>query len=191
MPNTLKMLVILYRNFVYNPEFLRERSAEEDFINSEIIILGASNQNNIKKVKELYEQTSICKKFNFFTTDLLGAPYIKYAINSFLALKVAFFNQFHELLESSETSLKWEDFASALKFDSRIGKSHLQIPGPDGKKGFGGACFPKDTAALVKFASEANVDLSILEAIIYNNKVRKSYSNKDEEKDQSVNFDFL
>ena len=170
-----------------------ERSAEEDFVNSEIIILGAYNQKNIKKVEELYKQTSICKKFNFFTTDLLGAPYIKYAINSFLALKVAFFNQFYELLESSETSLEWEDFASALKFDSRIGTSHLQIPGPDGKKGFGGACFPKDTAALVKFASEVGIDLSILkEAIIYNNKVRKNYSNKDErEKDQSVNFDFL
>ena len=68
---------------------------------------------------------------------MLGAPYIKYAINSFLALKVAFFNQFHELLESSETSLKWEDFAKRIKFDSRIGKSPLQIPGPDGKKGFG------------------------------------------------------
>jgi UDP-glucose 6-dehydrogenase len=67
------------------------------------------------------------------------------------------------------------------------------VPGPDNKRGFGGACFPKDTAALIRYANEINKDFSILEtAVKYNNNVRKSYKKRDSrEREQGVNYDFF
>ena len=90
LPSTLKEIEIKFQNIVYNPEFLKERSAEEDFVNSEGIILGGKKE-ILTKVKELYKICSVVKKINFYETDLISASFVKYSINSFLALKVAFF----------------------------------------------------------------------------------------------------
>lgn len=191
LPSTLKEIEIKFQNIVYNPEFLKERSAEEDFVNSEGIVLGGKKE-ILSKVKELYKKCSVVKKINFYETDLISASFVKYSINSFLALKVAFFNQLYDLI-SPNNHEDWTNMIKIISHDSRIGNSHLQVPGLDGKRGFGGACFPKDTAALIRYSQELGVDFSILEsAIKYNNKIRTSYKNKDDrEKEQGVNYDFL
>lgn len=191
LPSTLKEIEQSYSNVVYNPEFLKENSAEDDFINSEGIILGGEDK-NINKVKDLYKNCSLVKKLNFLETDIVSASYAKYAINSFLALKVAYFNQLYDLVEL-ENKISWDNLKELISHDSRIGNSHLQVPGPDGRRGFGGACFPKDTAALINLANGLGKDFSILEtAVKYNNIVRKQYEEVGaREKEQGVNFDFL
>ena len=75
---------------------------------------------------------------------------------------------------------EWENFISIISKDTRIGESHMNVPGHDGKLGFGGACFPKDSLALVKLAKNLNIELSVLETVIKsNNKIRKEYLDLD------------
>ncbi len=178
-------------SIVYNPEFLRERNASEDFINSKMIIIAGEEQNQ-QMVKNLYLDNSLCKTKNFILTDVETASLIKYTVNSFLALKVLFFNQVKDIFEQNNSQENWENFINYLSYDQRLGNSHMQVPGPDGKKGFGGACFTKDTAAFVNYSSKVGKEITLLKkAIQINNEIRSSYKNLDpREKDQNVNYDF-
>jgi UDPglucose 6-dehydrogenase len=98
---------------------------------------------------------------------------IKYSINSWLATKVIWFNQLRELYDESGARASWEQFTTMLNEDPRIGDSHMQVPGPDGEKGFGGHCFPKDTKALLYYSKLKSKKLNILEDIIkYNSEYR-------------------
>ena len=74
--------------------------------------------------------------------------------------------------------------------DERIGNSHMDVPGHDGKLGFGGACFPKDTAALLSFSKDINKEFSLLKEVIrINNNIRMQYNEIDErEREQGVNY---
>ena len=81
-------------------------------------------------------------------------------------------NEIYKLAE--KTNCDFGVVAGMVIADNRIGKSHMQIPGPDGEFGFGGMCFPKDTAALLKFAEEQNVELSVLKAAVKKNKLLRS-----------------
>jgi UDPglucose 6-dehydrogenase len=74
---------------------------------------------------------------------------MKYAVNTFLATKVVFMNQ---LLDQYDGD--WNELKSLLKLDRRLGTSHFDVPGPDGERGFGGACFPKDVQAFLEFTSD-------------------------------------
>ena len=64
----------------------------------------------------------------------------------------------------------WEQFTDMLSRDERIGKTHMQVPGPDGEKGFGGHCFPKDTEALLHYANKKNIKMSVLRKAVSTNK---------------------
>ena len=75
---------------------------------------------------------------------------------------------------SKDLHLNWETIASIAKTDSRLGNTHWAVPGPDGKRGFGGACFPKDTEALINIASTTATDMSMLKTAIEKNKKLKS-----------------
>jgi UDPglucose 6-dehydrogenase len=93
---------------------------------------------------------------------------MKYTVNSFLATKVAFFNQLHDLCEAS--GVTYDNVQKLVAHDSRIGDSHMEITQ---ERGFGGHCFPKDTSALLDTASRRNTNLSILaEAVAYNEMIR-------------------
>tara|TARA_B100000242_G_scaffold240671_1_gene180714 strand:+ start:5911 stop:6756 length:846 start_codon:yes stop_codon:yes gene_type:complete len=188
LPNKTEQLEKRFNNLVYNPEFLREKFANEDFKNSKFIILGGQKE-NCEKVKSLYEENSSCHSDKFIFTNSKKASFAKYIINTFLALKVGYFNEVYELLNGNQSD--WAELIEILKLDSRIGDSHMDVPGPDGRKGFGGACFPKDTSAFLNYSLENNSQLSILEAAIKkNNTVRKQYDQLSKrEKDQNVNFD--
>ena len=114
----------------------------------------------------------------------MEASFVKYGINCFLATKVLWFNQFKDLID--DTDSKYNVIVNAIGLDPRIGHSHTQVPGPDGKKGFGGACFPKDTNA---FSTYARGEFSVLDDVIKaNNIYRKEYDLDDREKEQKVNY---
>ena len=82
--------------------------------------------------------------------------------NTFFAAKVSLMNEFYRL--SQKINVDWETALHGFAADQRIGDSHLNVPGPDGKLGFGGACFPKDINALISFSKLHNIDMNILEA---------------------------
>jgi nucleotide sugar dehydrogenase len=191
LPNTIKNLSELCPNFVYNPEFLREKTAKEDFINQTTLILGGP-ANLTKKVSDLYNECTPCKISNLLQTDIVAAALAKYTINSFLASKVIFFNQLKNVFDFSETDESWANFIKIVSSDNRIGNSHMDVPGHDGRYGFGGACFPKDTSALLNLSDSYDQEFSLLKEVIkVNNGIRSKYANMEaREMEQSVSFDF-
>ena len=157
---------------VYNPEFLTEANSLNDFLDPNMQILGGKWR-DCEAVEKIYIRHSSVKVVPTFKTDLITASLLKYTINSWLATKVIFFNELKELFDASSSHSSWEQFTDMLTRDPRIGNSHLQVPGPDGRLGFGGHCFPKDTNALLYYAKLKGVDLSVLkQAIKKNEKIR-------------------
>ena len=188
-PSNLIELEKICDRLVYNPEFLREKNYLEDFKNSTFIILGGNKADN-KKVMNLYENHSLCKSKNFLEMDLKSASLIKYSINSFLASKVIFFNQIKDVFDSTNVEIDWEHFIDCISNDTRIGNSHMMVPGPDGKHGFGGACFPKDLSAFINYAEKIGVDLSLLKNVKnINNAMRKDYDSDHREIEQNITYD--
>ena len=156
------MLVDAFPNksIAFSPEFLRAESAVEDLKNMDLMLIGGDDAcfwwYDVFNVKvEIAEPR-----------ELILA---KYARNSFLALKVAFFNQMYDLCDALD--VEYSAVAHYTTMDERIGDSHSFITE---ERGFGGHCFPKDINALVKTAQRNNVELSILkEAVEYNRRIRK------------------
>tara|TARA_B100001027_G_scaffold201340_1_gene161293 strand:+ start:356 stop:1216 length:861 start_codon:yes stop_codon:yes gene_type:complete len=189
-PNVIEKLKNLSRNIVYNPEFLREKHANYDFENAKILILGGEKE-DCKKVASIYKNHSICKTQNFHIVDLTTASFIKYSINTFLATKVIYFNELFNLFSELGTNDSWQKVIDIISHDERLGSSHMNVPGHDGKRGFGGACFPKDSNALIKFAQSMQIDLSVLKsAVRTNNQIRTTYDDLDDrEKEQNISYD--
>ena len=154
---------------VYNPEFLTEANSNQDFLNPSMQILGG-NWPDCEEVERIYVKHSNVRVVPTFKTDITTASLLKYTINSWLATKVVFFNELKELHSASKSLESWENFVDMLTRDHRIGNSHLQVPGPDNLPGFGGHCFPKDTAALIYYAKKCGVDMSVLSSAIKKNK---------------------
>jgi nucleotide sugar dehydrogenase len=145
-------------NIVFNPEFLTERSAKFDFINQSRFIVGGTWGNAIM-VEHLYkwrfgESTPVIKT-NYATAEL-----IKYMNNCFFATKVSFLNEMYQIAE--KCGANWEEAVEGFVRDGRIGHSHMNVPGPDGKFGFGGSCFPKDVQAMINFADSLGVSSDVL-----------------------------
>jgi UDPglucose 6-dehydrogenase len=190
-PSTLKLCnEINPTKIVYNPEFLTERNANSDFVNPRVLVIGGSDKNT-QFVHEIHQKNSSCADCPVFFTDLISASLVKYTLNTFLATKVLFMNEIYKIHNSLETSSSWHDFTEILKAEGRIGSSHLDVPGPDGRFGFGGACFPKDLSALIKFSENEGENLELLKSVrAINNKIRLGYEDLDSrEKDQNVSFD--
>ena len=160
-PGTTRKLQIRFHNLriVFNPEFLTERSAKLDFINQSRFVLGG-NVIDTTLVAELYKwrfgQHIPVIKTNYETAEL-----IKYMNNTFFATKVSFMNEMK--LVSDEVGANWEHCVEGFSLDGRVGHSHLNVPGPDGKMGYGGSCFPKDIQAMINFMNRMGVSPNVLE----------------------------
>ena len=162
-PGTTSKIQVKYpkMNIVFNPEFLTERSAKYDFINQSRFIVGGS-WGNTMMVENLYkwrfgESTPVIKT-NYQTAEL-----IKYMNNCFFATKVSFLNEMYQIAE--KCGANWEEAVEGFVRDGRIGHSHLAVPGPDGKFGFGGSCFPKDIQAMINFAESMGVEPDVLRGV--------------------------
>ena len=148
-----------------NPEFLREGSAINDFMRPDRIIVGAETMRARDVMRRLYSPLFLIETPVLFTS-LETAELIKYACNSFLATKITFINAMADLCEKVGADV--HDVARGIGLDGRIGRKFLH-PGP----GYGGSCFPKDTAALVRTAREYGAPLTIVETVIEANRSRK------------------
>jgi UDPglucose 6-dehydrogenase len=162
VPGTTRKLQEKYSNLriVFNPEFLTERSANFDFINQTRFILGG-NSDDIKEVSELFRQR-FGHSISIVETNYETAELIKYMTNTFFATKISFLNDMKLL--SDECGAIWEHTLEGFVRDGRVGHSHLNVPGHDGKYGFGGSCFPKDIQALINYGDEIGVDMGVLKA---------------------------
>ena len=169
-------------NVVYNPEFLTEKSANEQFIAPAFHVFGGDEW-AVDRVTMLYEKYSLCSPCPILRMTAEEASFVKYTINSFLAMKVTFFNQLYDAV--GDTDANFATIIKAIGMDDRIGPSHTKVPGFDGKQGYGGACFPKDTSAFTHY----NNKLTLLEkCIIINNNYRLQYEMDEREKEQHVNY---
>ncbi|MCL4360885.1 UDP-glucose/GDP-mannose dehydrogenase family protein [Candidatus Dependentiae bacterium] len=154
-------------DIVNNSEFLREGSAILDFIKPDRVVIGAENERAFALMEEVYFPF-IERNVPFVLTDLLSAETIKYASNSFLAVKISFINEMAKLCDITGANI--DAVAKGMGLDHRIGPEFLK-PGP----GFGGSCFPKDTQALLYTAASNGLDLKVIRAAIDVNEEQVNY----------------
>jgi UDPglucose 6-dehydrogenase len=150
---------------VSNPEFLREGSAIGDFMRPDRVVIGAETERARGVMRELYRPLYLIETPIVFTS-LETSELIKYAANTFLAMKITFINEVADLCEKVGADV--HDVARGIGLDGRIGRKFLH-PGP----GYGGSCFPKDTLALVKTAQDHKSPLRIIETVVSINDRRK------------------
>lgn len=156
-------------NIVYSPEFIRASHVEYDSLNPAMVLIASNCETTARVIEWFYELYTQIHRPNIVRCDIATASLVKYFVNSWLATKVVFMNEFKELFDNVETSETWEEFTGILKNDKRIGKSHLDVPGPDGEPGFGGFCFPKDTEALLTYARLNKIELDVLKSAVEKN----------------------
>ncbi len=167
---------------VYNPEFLTEKSSQEQFISPPFHIFGGPSYDTIV-LEQLYIEYSNCNECPIYHMTGTEAAFVKYGINSFLAMKVTFFNQLYDAIGDEGN---FNLVIRAMGADPRIGTGHTKVPGFDSKRGFGGACFPKDTKAFTEFSDK----LSLLEKVTeINNEYRSQYEKDEREQAQNIKYD--
>lgn len=142
---------------VTNPEFLREGSAVRDFLTPARVVVGTHGPTGTEHLLQLYGTDA-----PVVTTDPTSAELIKYAANSYLALRLTYVNTLAELCERLGAGIA--DVLAGIGHDSRIGATHLH-PGP----GWGGPCLPKDTRALARAGTTLGCDMTLLDATLTTN----------------------
>jgi len=140
---------------VSNPEFLREGSAINDFMNPDRVVLGSTNRGAANQVAQLY----ISLRCPILITDLRTAEMIKYASNAFLATRISFINEIANICE--EVGADVREVADGMGLDKRIGRAFL-----DAGLGWGGSCFPKDVKALAHMAVLHGTHPQLLQAVM-------------------------
>lgn len=154
---------------VFNPEFLREKHAVEDMLNTNRIIIGANEEESAQKLISVYKP--LFPNAKYIVVDRKTAEMIKYVANVILTGQVAIANEIYQICKV--IGVNYDIVKNTILLDERIGRN-LNVPGPDGDLGFGGKCFPKDLNALIYLAREYGYRPHLLEEIWdLNLKVRK------------------
>ncbi len=168
-PDILRECVVLYPSLeiLYNPEFLTERTASYDFINQTRILIGSARYTEgsdctegVAILRNLYKE-----RFPHTPIHLCSnteASMVKYMCNSFFSVKLSYFNEWAKIAKKEKAN--FEKVKNMVFEDYRIGNSHMDVPGPDGSLGWGGKCFPKDTAGAVAYAKRMKMPLKMVEA---------------------------
>ncbi len=152
-------------SLTFNPEFLREGTAVEDFFNPDRIVIGSNNSEKIEKLKDLYKDF----KAEIIITDPISSQLIKYLANTYLPLRLSFVNEAARLVNSSGGNL--EDVLKGVGMDSRIGEHYFR-PSP----AWGGSCFPKDVVEVNNFYNPEEVNLPLIANIIESNKIQTKWT---------------
>lgn len=174
-PGTCKQLDVFFM-----PEFLTEKNWKEDFRSCETWILGVNNNDIlntkfktiIKTILDRAKDEGIIVSNRTLYMKTEEAELVKYVRNTFLAVKVSFFNEIYRFCEKRE--INYENVVSASILDSRIGSSHTKVPGPDGLFGYGGHCLVKDISALQFEFEKSSINSHILKASIQRNKIDRN-----------------
>jgi len=165
-PDTYTRLNDEFPNLVHAPEFLTAANAVKDYASGTFAIIGG----RVKAYRDLAEKIIRDTQPELQAVahcSIAEASLAKYTINTFMATKVIFMNEMYNLANASNCD--FDKIANMVKLDPRFGKSHMQVPGPDGSFGFGGACFPKDTSALLKYAEGLDIQMNVLDAAVKKN----------------------
>jgi UDPglucose 6-dehydrogenase len=167
-PGTTEQLNTEYSNLdiVFNPEFLTEANAVEDYKNQNRIIIGGDRPSSTY-VKQIFAKAF--PKVPIIKTSSTIAETIKYVTNTFLSMKVSYANEIYQICKALD--IDYDKVIEYARYDERLGNSHWSVPGPDGDFGFGGHCFPKDIAALQFVAKTYGIDSTMLDAAITKNKM--------------------
>tara|TARA_Y100000996_G_scaffold369341_1_gene316251 strand:+ start:83 stop:916 length:834 start_codon:yes stop_codon:yes gene_type:complete len=142
---------------IFNPEFLTEANFIDDFKNQNRIIIGGERPSTTK-LRQVY--SLVFPNAKIVKTGSITAEMVKYFTNTFLATKVSFANEMKMLCD--ELNIDYDKVVEYSTYDERLGKSHWAVPGPDGKLGFGGSCFPKDLNAILDVCRELGVPAKTL-----------------------------
>lgn len=165
-PDVYNRLNNQYPNLVHAPEFLTAANAVEDYARGEFAFIGGNVSAHKYQAERIIRESQRELKSVYYCS-IGEAAMAKYAINSFLATKVVFMNELYKV--ATRSGLDYDKISAMIKVDPRIGNSHLQVPGPDGSFGFGGMCFPKDTAALLKYAEGLGLNMNVIDAAVKKN----------------------
>ena len=155
---------------IFSPEFLTARTAERDFASPPRVVLGFGPEGSDEGVARLHRDW-------FPQTGLVlcsweEAELLKYACNTFLAVRVGFWNDLYDLCQV--LGVKYEHVVyPAHDVVARVVPGPCRVPGPDGQRGFGGACLPKDSAALLTLAESLDMDLGVLRQTVKANLRRR------------------
>ena len=167
------------KNVFFMPEFLTEKNWKDDFINNKHWIFGIYetcpvDKKNIfiDKINKLFNSAYINKSINY--NDIIfcsnkEAELTKLVKNTFLATKVSYFNEIYDLAQKLD--INYNNVIELVKSDDRIGLTHMSCPGHDGKRGYGGTCFPKDTNSMYYQMIGHGIDAHIFEANLYRNEI--------------------
>lgn len=160
LQNTYEQNIILFC-----PEFLTEANFKNDYMNQDIMLIGTPRSVNAEDVyfvmKEQVSAVNNVRMAKF--VDATTAEFYKYTANIFLATKVSFANEMSSI--ANDIGVNWNDIKDILLEDKRMGQTHWNVPGPDGKYGFGGTCFPKDLSALIRFSEYKGIRIPLLKSV--------------------------
>ena len=171
------------KRLTINPEFLTESNAKEQFVSADYHVIGG-HPDACQGLAQLYDVYSLCTADEYIFCSGPEAAFIKYGVNSYLATKVTFFNQLYDSIQ--RFGCNFPTVANAIGKDKRIGVGHTRVPGYDGKRGFGGACFPKDTKAFTLFDETLTL---IDKCVNINNNYRNEYELDEREESNNVKYD--
>ena len=149
---------------IFNPEFLTEANFIEDFKNQNRIIIGGQRPATTK-LRQVY--SLVFPDATIVKTGSITAEMVKYFTNTFLATKVSFANEMKIVCDNFD--IDYDKVVEYATYDNRLGKSHWAVPGPDGKLGFGGSCFPKDINALAHICKKMEIPANVLFSAIDTN----------------------
>ena len=161
-PSVYARLQEQYPNLVYCPEFLTAANNVADYANSNYFVLGGDYDWCVKARTAIHQGVPLVHD-QFTIVDIKTASLYKYMMNTYLATKVTFMNDFKMLADAE--GVAWDDLKYLSKADNRIGNTHMNVPGPDAQYGWGGGCFPKDVAAITMEAIDKNVDFELLDRV--------------------------
>lgn len=161
-PSVYIRLLEQYPNLVYCPEFLTAANHISDYQNARYFIFGGHKE-WCERAKDIVRSAVPLVNDKLLITDIQSASLFKYMMNSYLATKVTFMNDMKVLADSYD--IDWTEFTNLALWEDRIGYTHMSVPGPDGEHGWGGACFPKDVAAIIMEGIDQGADMELLQRV--------------------------
>jgi UDPglucose 6-dehydrogenase len=168
-------------DIVFNPEFLTEANAINDFKNQSRIIIGGPKK-AASRVRRIFVKAF--PKVKIIKTDSTYAEMVKYITNTFLATKVSFANEMYQICDKLD--IDYDKVIEYAMHDERLGYSHWSVPGPDGDFGYGGHCFPKDVSALISVAMGLDLNPGMLMSTHLKNELVRKDRNWERQKGRAV-----